>query len=69
VVPIAKNAESFLLMQLSMKVSSGISPGGKSNPDPHSMEEFIPGYGRCVKFCPVLLRYKKTSLLSRSVRI
>jgi len=33
----AKNTGSLLLIQLSMKVSSGISHGGKAYPDPRLM--------------------------------
>src|SRR5271157_3823716 len=57
-VSIAENSGSILLRQQSMKVSSGISHKGKSNSDLHSIKEFIPGYGRCVKLCPVLLSYE-----------
>jgi hypothetical protein len=49
--------------------SSGISHGGKSNPNGHSMEEFILAYGGCVKSCPIVLSYDKLKLSRTPVSI
>ena len=61
------DSDQQLFGQPLMKVSFGISHGGKSGTVLHSMGELIPEYGRFVKLWGVLLRHEKVRLLSSTV--